>query len=132
MRPFHYQNGMYALAFVSLAMMSMPVYAHGDGIFLIFIGLPLAVLFYLISATITRNLFANLHSVWYWVIAVALMIPWLALYLFLSVMLIDRLGFEEIVCGTVLAILPLVVARAARKRARKPGSDPEVSPQTTK
>jgi len=128
-RPHRSQQVIHTLVLIALAIMSTPLYAGHFGAlgealamayFLMFIGVigvPLAALFYLWAAFIIRKFF-KLRSFIYWVAALLLLFPWLVIYLFLSLELLESYKSSlslSILLPLLLPLLPLAPAILLRR-----------------
>jgi len=119
MRPSQPEQAMQILVLIILALMPTLAHAHGGGLVMLFIGVPFAAMIHLLSATITRKLFLELHFILYWVLAGVLLLPGLAIYIFLCAFLIDEHNFDELLVSILMALLPLVAAVTFRMVNRK-------------
>lgn len=108
-------------------------YAHGGGLFTLFIGVPLATVLFIISAVIVRAIYRHMKSGFYWGTAISLLIPWLFMYLAGVIGLLDTAIAKTLISGYYtreywvsigIASLPLVGAIGMRLFTRRSTTKP--------
>jgi hypothetical protein len=93
-------------------------FAHGNGLFFVFFGIPLAAISFLIAAVIFTKFFVKKLSLVYWVAVFFCFFIWKAIYISVSLSVLDggllnniiASGFaQEQIVSVVMALLPIVI-----------------------
>lgn len=126
-------NNRVLLASCGMALCPKLAYAHGGGLFTLFVGVPLAAVLFIVSAVIVRAKYRHVRSGPYWGIAISLLVPWLFIYLAAVIGLLDAGFVKALVSGYYtreylvsigVACVPLIWAIGMRlliwRSARKP------------
>lgn len=103
-------------------------YAHGGGLFTLFVGVPLAIVLFIVSAAIVRVKYRHMKTGAYWAAVLSLLVPWLFLYLVGVIGLSDAGIVKNLISGyytreyfltIFISCIPLAFAIGMRILARR-------------